>query len=161
MTATRSFDLIGPDTDREAVIQDLAAARPGESLAGRLVFARQRLSLAFRLADGGHIAEWDPPAALTITERWTCTRCGDAALQRTVMDEPYGTALDCWCPDAPGERWVTCSHREGDIVRLFTCWARATGPDGAAAASAAYAAGWVPSGTGWLCPDHKPEEGNR
>lgn len=41
---------------------------------------------------GGHILEWDPPAALTATHRWTCAdpQCGRAVLIRDNI--VYGSA---------------------------------------------------------------------
>jgi hypothetical protein len=94
-----TFDVISPDTDRETAVSDLAAAKPGDPEA-RLAFARQRLSVAFLAADLGHAVTWDPPWGITsIQSRWTCTSCGRAILQRTSMDDPYGSAItDGPCP---------------------------------------------------------------
>ncbi len=45
-------------------------------------------------ADLGHTVTWDPPG-LSSVRRWTCTRCGDAALDSgTVM---YGSAVTDYC----------------------------------------------------------------
>ena len=48
--------------------------------------------------DNGHALEWDPPAALTSTKRWTCTRrdCGmavlesDGSVRGSAAQEPCG-----------------------------------------------------------------------
>lgn len=104
----RIYDLITPDTDRQAATDALAQAlhAPSAALGGGeweawLPAARDRLAAAFAAADRGHAVEWDPPAALTSVTRWTCTRCGSAVLVR--HDIPYGTAYteDCAVmPDA-------------------------------------------------------------
>lgn len=49
----------------------------------------------------GHNVEWDPPAAITATARWTCTVCGEAVLQRE--DRVYGEAIEKTCEDAQAE----------------------------------------------------------
>jgi hypothetical protein len=46
--------------------------------------------------DRGHRPEWDPPAALTAAERWTCPYCGDAVLR--YGNVIYGSATERDCP---------------------------------------------------------------
>jgi hypothetical protein len=40
----------------------------------------------------GHEMEWDPPAALTAAERWTCKSCGATALD--YRGTVYGEAVE-------------------------------------------------------------------
>jgi hypothetical protein len=42
-----------------------------------------------------HALEWDPPAGLTRADRWTCTRCGAAALN--YLGNVYGSATTESC----------------------------------------------------------------
>lgn len=102
----RSFDRIGPETNREEATAALAAenlsrkAARGEPGApeGSRAFAEGRLATAFLAADMGHTVTWDPPAGLTsVQTRWTCVGCGSAVLQRTTLDAPYGSALEKRC----------------------------------------------------------------
>lgn len=51
----------------------------------------------------GHVLQWDPPAAATAIDRWTCVSrtCGRAVLVRPD-GTGYGSALDSPCePPAP------------------------------------------------------------
>lgn len=43
----------------------------------------------------GHTLEWDPPAAMTAADRWTCTVCGRAALRYSGNE--YGGAVSNPC----------------------------------------------------------------
>ncbi|MFH8380670.1 hypothetical protein ACH4E7_06970 [Kitasatospora sp. NPDC018058] len=48
--------------------------------------------------------EWDPPAAITAVERWTCTRCGDAVLDNRGYLYGGATTTACTAPTAGGDR---------------------------------------------------------
>jgi hypothetical protein len=49
----------------------------------------------------GHKLAYDPPAIMTAVHRWTCERCGAAAL---VNDSTaYGSALTVACAPPAGE----------------------------------------------------------
>jgi hypothetical protein len=86
----RSFDPVGPDTDRAEAMRDLAElVRP--------YTAEDRLGAAFAAADRGHTVAWDPPAGLTsVRARWTCQRCGATVLRRPA-GHLTGGALDRDC----------------------------------------------------------------
>lgn len=103
----KTFDRIGPDTDMDQARADLAAeyqtrrAAEGEATTDGQAyqFAARRLSLTAFTAELGHVVTWDPPACLgSVETRWTCVNCGRAVLQRSVVDAPYGSALDERCP---------------------------------------------------------------
>lgn len=47
----------------------------------------------------GHDLVWDPPAVMSSIDRWTCRRCGDAALRHPSCNE-YGSAVEQRCPEA-------------------------------------------------------------
>lgn len=46
----------------------------------------------------GHDMEWDPPAAVTATSRWTCKTCGSAVLD--YRGNVYGSAIEKTCDEA-------------------------------------------------------------
>ena len=46
----------------------------------------------------GHDLEHDPPAAITLFRRWTCTRCGGAVLHNGVVT--YGGATERTCEES-------------------------------------------------------------
>lgn len=108
VTNARTFDRIGPDTDRVQALWDLAEDRAKKGTGdadGWLPFAMRRLGPAFLVADMGHIVTWDPPAALTsVSARWTCTVCGHSVLVRE--GQAYGSALrePCTAPAGREER---------------------------------------------------------
>lgn len=51
-----------------------------------------------RAIENGHTVESDPPAGMTAAQRWTCTRCGDAALD--YHGNVYGGAVDRTCDES-------------------------------------------------------------
>jgi hypothetical protein len=47
----------------------------------------------------GHALVWDPPAAMTGAERWTCQRCGRAVIRYSGVVS--GAAAETDCQEAP------------------------------------------------------------
>ncbi|MGW4050856.1 hypothetical protein ACWENA_08480 [Streptomyces sp. NPDC004779] len=45
--------------------------------------------------ENGHSLDWDPPAAATAVDRWTCRVCGAAALRYRLVE--YGGATERLC----------------------------------------------------------------
>ncbi|MFD3568499.1 hypothetical protein [Streptomyces sp. NPDC058667] len=48
--------------------------------------------------ENGHSLDWDPPAAITAVDRWTCRECSATALRYRLVE--YGDATEVRCPQA-------------------------------------------------------------
>jgi hypothetical protein len=92
---------VGPDDDWEELVAITCGGRAwaeGEDDPGQFQqWAVRLLDLPLRAARLGHLVEHDAPAsALSAVRRWTCLRCGAAALAHGTR--LYGAALAGRCP---------------------------------------------------------------
>ncbi len=101
----RTFEVIGPASDWDTAIRDLAlywAGRVGGNPVPYLPAAASYLGPAFRAARLGQEVIWDKPARGTPVEsRWTCHICGRAVLAR--KGSVWGLAAEEQC-EPPGDR---------------------------------------------------------
>lgn len=51
----------------------------------------------------GHVMEWDPPAALTAAQRWTCINNGCGATVIRYGERVYGSATEKTCEQSKAD----------------------------------------------------------